>query len=31
MIKSGTISDRIAALTLSVQESPPHRLEALEM
>jgi ribosome biogenesis protein MAK21 len=31
VIRSGTISDKIAALALKVQESPFHNLDALEM
>lgn len=31
LINAGTISDRIAALTLKVQESPLHNLESLEL
>ena len=31
MISAGTLSDKIAALALLVQESPPHQLEALDL
>lgn len=30
MIRSGTLSDKVAALALLVQSSPPHQLEALD-
>lgn len=30
IIKAGTLSDKVAALALVVQESPPHALEALD-
>ncbi|CAN0202228.1 unnamed protein product, partial [Phaeothamnion confervicola] len=30
VLRAGTLSDRVAALTLQVQESPPHRLAALD-
>jgi len=31
VIKSGTLSDKVAALALRVQESPPHNLESLDI
>jgi ribosome biogenesis protein MAK21 len=30
VLKSGTLSDKVAALALQVQQSPPHELEALD-
>jgi ribosome biogenesis protein MAK21 len=30
IIKSGTISDKVAALALLIQESPPHNVESLD-